>query len=264
MTLTLSRREILSASTVAGAAIFCPQLAFAGTKDADWTLGVADVEADIAPAAMERIAGRAPAGLAGTLYRNGPAKFRRPGLNATHWFDGDGLMRRFAIGEGRATAQARFADTPKRRQEAAAAAMIVPGFGSAGRADAKIESNDDVNAANTSVMAAGDKVWALWEGGSPYAMDATTLASEGFVTLRADLRAMPFSAHPRYEPDGASGTSASIATRRSSGASAATARCKTPRWSRWAAPASSTTSPPQSDIWSSCCSRGCTRAPACR
>jgi all-trans-8'-apo-beta-carotenal 15,15'-oxygenase len=200
----LSRRAILGGTAaLAAATIIDPETAFAAAANSgDWTLGFADVEADVASHAMRLVSGRAPAQLSGVLYRNGPAKFRRPGLNATHWFDGDGLMRRFQIGEGRATAQARFADTPKRRQEAAAGAMIVPGFGSPGRADARIESNDDVNAANTSVMAAGDKVWALWEGGSPFAMDATTLASEGIVALRADLKAMPFSAHPRYEPDG--------------------------------------------------------------
>jgi carotenoid cleavage dioxygenase-like enzyme len=61
---------------------------------------------------------------------------------------------------------------------------------------------DDANAANTSVLPVGDKIWALWEAGSPLAMDAETLASEGFVTLRPDLKAMPFLAHPRIEPDG--------------------------------------------------------------
>jgi carotenoid cleavage dioxygenase-like enzyme len=34
------------------------------------------------------------------------------------------------------------------------------------------------------------------------AMDAVTLQSEGFVTLRPDFKSMPFSAHPRIEPDG--------------------------------------------------------------
>ena len=34
------------------------------------------------------------------------------------------------------------------------------------------------------------------------AMDADTLESEGFVTLRPDLRSMPFLAHPRVEPGG--------------------------------------------------------------
>jgi carotenoid cleavage dioxygenase-like enzyme len=51
-------------------------------------------------------------------------------------------------------------------------------------------------------MPVGDKIWALWENGSPMAMDAETLESEGFVTLKPDLKGMPFSAHPRIEADG--------------------------------------------------------------
>jgi carotenoid cleavage dioxygenase-like enzyme len=160
------------------------------------------VEADVAPRSLRLVRGRAPAGLAGSLYRNGPAKFRRPGRSATHWFDGDGLIRRFRIADGQASLAARFADTTKRRQETRLGAMVMPGFGTLGDPRAKIATPDDANAANTSVLPVGDKVWALWENGSPTAMDAESLASEGFVTLRPDLKAMPFSAHPRIEPDG--------------------------------------------------------------
>ena len=203
MTLTLSRREILSASTVAGAAMFCPQLAFAGTKDADWTLGVADVEDDIAPAAMARIAGRAPAGLAGTLYRNGPAKFRRGGTSAGHWFDGDGLMRAFRVAaDGTATLAARFADTPKRRQEARLGRMVVPGFGTEAGTGVVVGGPDDANPANTSVIVSGGELLALWEAGSAVRMDPATLATHGTKTWRSDLAQMPFLAHPRIEPGG--------------------------------------------------------------
>ena len=146
--------------------------------------------------------GRAPEGLAGSLYRNGPAKFRRPGRSATHWFDGDGLIRRFRIADGQANLAARFADTPKRRLETRLGAMVMPGFGTAADPRAELRGPDDANAANTSIIPVGDRIWALWEAGSPFAIDAESLASDGFVTLRPDLKAMPFSAHPRIEPDG--------------------------------------------------------------
>ena len=198
------RRTFLAGgAALAANALLSPERAFArAANSAGWTLGVADVEADVAPRPMRLVRGRPPADFSGVLYRNGPAKFRRPGGAATHWFDGDGLIRRFAIQEGRATLSARFADTPKRRAEAAAEAMIVPGFGTRGSAATQIATTDDANAANTSVMAPDGRLWALWEGGSALDMHPVSLASAGFVTLRADLRAMPFSAHPRYEPDG--------------------------------------------------------------
>jgi all-trans-8'-apo-beta-carotenal 15,15'-oxygenase len=203
--MTPTRRNFLMGAAALSAAVATPEMVRAATAldaTADWALATRDLEGDIAPQALRLIHGRAPAGLEGTLFRNGPAKFRRPGGSATHWFDGDGLMRSFDICDGRATLQARFADTPKRRLETRLDAVVTPGFGTAGDRRAEVDSNDAANAANTSVMIAGDKVWALWEAGSPLAMDPTTLATEGFVTLRDDLKSMPFQAHPRYAPDG--------------------------------------------------------------
>lgn len=199
----LDRRRLLGAGLTAGASLLLPpEKLFAAIAPADWTLGVADVEADLAPRAMRRIHGRAPAGLKGDLYRNGPAKFRRTGSSATHWFDGDGLVRRFAIDEGQAVLSARFVDTEKRRQEARLDAVVMPGFGTPQRPGAVVTGPDSANAANTSVMLAGDRLWALWEGGSPYAIDPETLATVGPQSFRPDLAQMPFLAHPRTEPDG--------------------------------------------------------------
>ena len=200
----MTRRGLLAAgAALTAATLVAPEQSFAAAANAgDWTLAFADLEADLPATDMRLVHGRAPAALRGVVYRNGPGKFRRPGGAATHWFDGDGLMRRFQIDDGRARVTARFADTVKRRVETEAGAMVMPGFGTLGREGAPITGNDDVNAANTSVFARGDKVWALWEGGSALAMDPVSLETKGFVTLRPDLKAMPFSAHPRYEPDG--------------------------------------------------------------
>lgn len=203
--MTPSRRHFLMGAAALSAAVATPEMvraAIAQDVALDWSLASADLEADIAPRAMRLIHGRAPAGLEGTLFRNGPGKFRRPGGSATHWFDGDGLMRSFDIRDGQVTLAARFADTPKRRYETELDAVVTPGFGTVGDSRARLGSSDDGNAANTAVMVAGDKIWALWEGGSPTQMDAATLATEQFVTLRSDLKGMPFQAHPRPAPDG--------------------------------------------------------------
>jgi carotenoid cleavage dioxygenase-like enzyme len=203
--MTPSRRHFLMGAAALSAAVATPEMvraAIAQEAAAPWALATADLEGDIAPRAMRLVHGRAPAGLEGTLFRNGPGKFRRPGGSATHWFDGDGLMRSFTMNDGAVTLAARFADTPKRRWESEIDAVVTPGFGTAGDSRARIGSNDDANAANTAVMVTGDKVWALWEGGSPLQMDGSSLATEDFVTLRPDLKGMPFQAHPRYAPDG--------------------------------------------------------------
>jgi carotenoid cleavage dioxygenase-like enzyme len=203
--MTPSRRHFLMGAAALSTAVATPEMvraAIAQDIAEPWALATADVEADIAPRAMRLVHGRAPSGLEGILFRNGPGKFRRSGGSATHWFDGDGLMRSFTLSDRGVSLAARFADTPKRRTETELDAVVTPGFGTPGDSRARLGSNDDGNAANTAVMVTGDKVWALWEGGSPLAMDAATLATESFVTLRPDLKGMPFQAHPRFAPDG--------------------------------------------------------------
>ncbi len=201
----MNRRSFLTAGAGLAALALNPEAlraAAANQVAGDWRLGFADLEADLPRGPMTLVQGRAPAGLSGALYRNGSGKFRRPGASATHWFDGDGLMRAFRIHDGQATLEARFADTPKRRRDTAAGAVITPGFGTAAGPGAKIGSADDSNAANISVLPMGDELWALWEAGSPLVMDPDTLATRDFKTLRPDLRGMPFLAHPRREPGG--------------------------------------------------------------
>lgn len=200
-----SRRSFLMGAAALSAAVVTPDLvqaAQAAAATPDWALATADVEADIARRALSLVRGRAPTGLEGVLFRNGPAKFRRPGRSAGHWFDGDGLVRRFALSDGEASLSARFVATRKRAQEERLGAMVMPGFGTGPDPRAEIGSPDDANAANTSVIMAGDQLWALWEAGSPVAMDPVTLETRDYVTLRPDMRAMPFLAHPRIEPDG--------------------------------------------------------------
>ena len=204
----MNRRNLLqSLSGVAVASVLTPELAQAKAQlhrasGFDWRVGFAGLDADVAPTAMRRISGRAPVDLAGSLYRNGPGKFHRPGGSVDHWFDGDGLMRSFRITEGEVTLTARFVDTPKRRTDTAANAVVTPGFGTAARPGARVESNDDTNGANISVLPVGNEVWALWEAGSAFAMDAKTLETKGMKTLRPDLAHVPFLAHPRVDANG--------------------------------------------------------------
>ena len=184
-----NRRHVLAGATgLIGLALTPEQAAAAAALAiaADWKIAFADLEGDLAPRPLQRVHGKAPAGLAGTLYRNGGAKFRRTKGQATHWFDGDGLIRAFRIQEGGASLAARFVDTPKRRADTAADGVISGGFGTRSGPGARIASPDDVNAANISVIRRGDKLWALWEAGSPFEIDPASLATTGMVTGTTD------------------------------------------------------------------------------
>jgi all-trans-8'-apo-beta-carotenal 15,15'-oxygenase len=211
----LNRRRLLrQMSGLAAGALVTPEIARAAGQlvvgaalGVDWGLAFADLDGDLAPAKMSLASGACPADLAGSLYRNGPGRFRRPGGAAGHWFDGDGLMRAFRIQGGEATLAARFVDTSKRRADSAASAVVTPGFGTVGRLSGPPGSPDDANAANISVMpirsAAGvADLWALWEAGSPTVMSAADLSTKGLKTLRPNLAHAPFLAHPSFEPNG--------------------------------------------------------------
>src|SRR3954469_17266366 len=145
----MNRRHLLQGLAGAAAAtVLTPELAQAAAQMSkgaaaglDWRIAFADLEGDVAPASMRLVRGRAPAGLSGSLYRNGPGKFHRPGGSVDHWFDGDGLMRAFRVHDGDATLAARFIDTPKRRTDIAANAVVTPGFGTKAKQGSRVESN---------------------------------------------------------------------------------------------------------------------------
>jgi len=204
--MSLSRRHFL-ASSAAGTAVFGLGLspAFAGTKAMpDWHLGYTSAPAGgFDPEPMRLVFGQVPKGLEGSLYRNGPAQFLYGKDDyARHWFDGDGMVQRIAIADGKAVHSGRFVQTTKRRIEQANGKIMAPGFGTVGHPDFPVSGPDDVNAANTSVIVIDGKLYALWEGGSAIAMDATTLETRGVKAWSDDLAGMPFLAHPKREPDG--------------------------------------------------------------
>ena len=152
------------------------------------------------------IEGKLPAALRGVFYRNGPGLFERGvGANAqrySHWFDGDGLVNAWRFTDQGVSHQARFVQTKKFIAEQEANTFLVPAFGSTIKARVPVRNSDDVNTANTNVIKLGDRLLALWEGGSATAMHPLTLETQGIVAWAPELKHMPFSAHPKVDPDG--------------------------------------------------------------
>lgn len=148
------------------------------------------------------ITGRWPAKLTGTLYRNGPARHEVGGFRYHHWFDGDGMVQAFRIGAEGVCHRARLLQTRKLSAEQAAGRPLYPGFGTPVEDAAPVTSPDQMNVANISVLPHGGKLLALWEAGSPWEIDPDTLETRGLHQFSDDTRGVPFSAHPRVEPDG--------------------------------------------------------------
>ncbi|MEM9938405.1 MAG: carotenoid oxygenase family protein [Pseudomonadota bacterium] len=202
----ISRRTFvgsgLAMTAVAGAG-FSPAMAGPHAAKPDWHLGYRNAPVNgFDPSPMQLVFGTPPKDLSGALYRNGPAQLQHGEDYASHWFDGDGLIHRIAIDEGRAVHSGRFVQTHKRKAELEAGAFIAPGFGTQGDPSFPVMSSDDVNAANTSVMMVDGELLALWEGGSAFSLDAETLDTHGPKVWRDDLAGMPFLAHPKVEPNG--------------------------------------------------------------
>lgn len=147
------------------------------------------------------IKGRIPADLNGVFYRNGPGRFELGGERYHHWFDGDGFAQRWQISGGKVSHRGRFVQTQKFVEESAAGQFLYPAFGTH-LTRRGIKTNDTMNAANTNLLPFQGRVYALWEGGSATEVDPLTLATVGIKTWSDELRSMPFSAHPKMDPDG--------------------------------------------------------------
>ena len=161
------------------------------------------VYADVngAQAGVARIEGRLPKDLNGVFFRNGPGRFELGGERYHHWFDGDGFAQRWQISNGKVSHVGRFVQTAKYQNESKAGHFLYPTFGThVGRAAMK--NNDTINTANTNLLPFGGSVYALWEGGSATELDPVTLETRGLKTWRPDLKAMPFSAHPKLDANG--------------------------------------------------------------
>jgi carotenoid cleavage dioxygenase len=206
--MTTTRRSLLTA-LLAGAvspellALGLPTDSFAaGAPELAPLLGLTGADGERPDTTEAVIEGRLPAALQGRYFRNGPGLMQRGGERYRHWFDGDGLVQSWTLQGGRASHRARFVQTEKFRAEQAAGRFLLPAFGTAIPAQRPVRGPDSLNVANTSVLLQGDALYALWEGGSAYELDPSTLATRGVKVWSPELRGMPFSAHPKVQPDG--------------------------------------------------------------
>ncbi|MDH6590910.1 all-trans-8'-apo-beta-carotenal 15,15'-oxygenase [Variovorax sp. TBS-050B] len=211
MTIT-QRRELLRGLLAAGVLPWLPALARAAAPKDDWQAefeaaqvpwksGFATPRADLPPVRAS-VRGRFPDAVAGTLLRNGPAGHDLGGERYHHWFDGDGMVQRFTIAGREVLHEGRYVATPKRVAELRAGRRLAEAFGTLPPGAEPPPSPDSINVANTSLLRLAGELLALWEGGSAVRLDARTLDTLGFKTWRPDLAGMPFSAHPRVDPDG--------------------------------------------------------------
>lgn len=157
---------------------------------------------EFGPTSLSVIAGAIPTGLRGSLYRNGPARLERGGQRMGHWFDGDGAILGVHFTKTGATGVYRYVQTAGYQAEEEAGKLLFSGYGTVPSGPIwKRFGKDPKNVANTSVLALPDKLLALWEGGQPHALDLQRLDTFGLDTLGALVDDLPYSAHPKRDPE---------------------------------------------------------------
>lgn len=167
-----------------------------------WLAGWENFDGEVLPERRLRWRGKPPRDLAGTLYRNGPARFERGGQRYHHWFDGDGLVQAWLLDAQGVSHRARMVGTDKFNAEQRAGRFVRQAAGTHIAGAEPLRSLDGINPANTSVLLLRERLYALWEGGSAWELDPQSLASKGPRLWREDLAGVPFSAHPLREADG--------------------------------------------------------------
>ncbi|GIL50225.1 hypothetical protein Vafri_6458 [Volvox africanus] len=154
------------------------------------------------------VTGTIPPEMYGTYYRNGPGlqvdnpRYRR------HTFDGDGMVLSLAFRNGRAYFRNRFVRTDGFVKEQAAGRPLFRNAFTRGAADGFPLFNPfDLsfkNVANTGVVLWAGGLYALWEGGLPYAMNPRSLETLGETRMGGALRGSNFGGHYKVveEADG--------------------------------------------------------------
>jgi len=175
-----------------------------GFSREEWAGAYHNVEVEITAEPLSATSGSIPTELAGKLYRNGPGILERRGQWLHNHFDGDGLITAFHFESGQVHLTNRFVRTQAYEEENAAGRFLYRGaFGSKkpGGPLANVFDLRRKNIANHNVVRLGDDLLALWEGGSPHALDPQTLQTKGVTLLRGALKPQDaFSSHPRFDP----------------------------------------------------------------
>ncbi len=146
---------------------------------------------------IDEIEGDIPRDLTGTFFRNGPGRQRIGTSKYGHWFDGDGMLCAFTFADGRVHFRNRYVRTPKYVEETAAQAVLYRGFGTQVPGGfSKNVLRMPANPANTHTMFHGGHLLALNEGGKPWKLEPSDLATVGEFTYDGGLKASDvFSAH---------------------------------------------------------------------
>jgi carotenoid cleavage dioxygenase-like enzyme len=140
-----------------------------------------------------RVEGAIPLELAGTLVRCGPAMATCFGHRYRHAFDGDGAVTAVRFAGGAASGAVRLVDSPGLVAERHAGKALFAAYGTLPPGPRRPRPRPK-NAANTSVLAWNDRLFALHESSAPVEFDAE-------LRTLGEVEPAIFSAHPHAVAD---------------------------------------------------------------
>lgn len=147
------------------------------------------------------IEGEIPSWLRGTLYLNGPARFRRGEGRYRHWLDGDGMVVALTFAQGGVGFKNRFVRSHKLAAEEEAGRFLFRTFGTRFPGDQLLRGVALASPVNVSVFPFAGRLLAFGEQGLPWELDPETLETIGEFTFGGRLNAIsPLSAHPKIDP----------------------------------------------------------------
>ena len=147
-----------------------------------------------------RIEGSIPADLRGTLYRNGPGIFERGDVRKKSVLDGDGMIQALDFEDGRVRYRNRFVRTEKFVEEEKAGRFMNGTWST--RAPGGFLANLGVGAksqAGVTTLVRGGKLLAFDEINPPYALDPSTLKTEGQYRVEAGKPSFDYKAHTKID-----------------------------------------------------------------
>lgn len=146
------------------------------------------------------VEGKLPDFVRGTFLLNGPARFRRGGVQYRHWLDGDGMVAALRVEDGVAQFTNRFVRSTKFTREEAEQRPVFRTFGTSFPGDELKRGIGLESPVNVSVYPFRGALLAFGEQGLPWALDADTLETRGLHTFDGQLNEItPFSAHPKID-----------------------------------------------------------------
>lgn len=199
--MSLSRRDLLlNFAIFAG---LSPLYGFANTRSHKFSIDPLSFRANkttrfIGKKTNLKIKGNVPKEISGSYFKNGPGIKEKFGQKLNHYFDGDSLVYKFNFENGNVDFEAKFIQTPQRRDEVREQRMIYDEFGTASPSR---RLQDRFNQPNISLLKWQNDFYAFSEGGHPVLIDKNSLSYIKTTSFNGGLgRNISFIAHPKIDP----------------------------------------------------------------